>query len=268
MYYFIDKWDTFPDYRIHTPAEITSRNQVPLSDVITCVAIQHAWQVVLGILLSNGPGFRRSEEYEIFNWVLCLRQMRGIIPIALALIGFDSGNIAKKLGSTSPSMANLLRGTTQLDTFEPPGKYENMVASSIYHVFVPMCQFLIAIFIGDSWQYWAHRISHQNAWLYKNLHSVHHQNHVPYALGAWYAHLGEAFVWDTIGTSLALYCSQLTLRQSMWFTTLSVLKSVDDHCGYKLWFNPLQWYNGQNAAYHDIHHQSWGMKVSANPCTV
>jgi hypothetical protein len=95
-----------------------------------------------------------------------------------------------------------------------------------------------------------------------NLHSGHHRVYCPYAFGAFYANIAEAFIFDVGGTGLALWLSQLTARQALWFTTLSVCKSVDDHCGYELPWDPFQWINGQTAAYHDIHHQSWGMKVS------
>ena len=39
------------------------------------------------------------------------------------------------------------------------------------------------------------------------------------------------------------------------------MKGVDDHGGYKLPWDPLQWGNEQNTAFHDVHHQSWGIKV-------
>ena len=48
----------------------------------------------------------------------------------------------------------------------------------------------------------------------------------------------------------------------MWFVTLSVLKAVDDHCGYAIPWDPFQFVTGQNALFHDIHHQGWGIKVS------
>ena len=48
----------------------------------------------------------------------------------------------------------------------------------------------------------------------------------------------------------------------MWFITLSVLKAVDDHCGYAIPWDPFQFVTGQNAQFHDIHHQGWGIKVS------
>jgi len=52
----------------------------------------------------------------------------------------------------------------------------------------------------------------------------------------------------------------MTTRQSMWFFTMSTIKTVDDHCGYEFPWDPLQKITSNNAAYHDIHHQSWGIK--------
>jgi len=49
----------------------------------------------------------------------------------------------------------------------------------------------------------------------------------------------------------------------MWFFTGSTIKTVDDHCGYALPFDPLQLITSNNAGYHDIHHQSWGIKVNS-----
>lgn len=46
----------------------------------------------------------------------------------------------------------------------------------------------------------------------------------------------------------------------MWYFTFSTIKTVDDHCGYAFPWDPLQRLTGNNAAYHDVHHQSWGIK--------
>jgi sphinganine C4-monooxygenase len=48
----------------------------------------------------------------------------------------------------------------------------------------------------------------------------------------------------------------------MWFFTLSTIKTVDDHCGYAFPWDPIQHLTSNNAAYHDIHHQSWGIKTN------
>ena len=71
----------------------------------------------------------------------------------------------------------------------------------------------------------------------------------------------EAFLVDVISTFFALSVAALTTRQAMWFVTLSVLKAVDDHSGYAIPWDPFQWLTPQNALYHDIHHQAWGIKV-------
>jgi sphinganine C4-monooxygenase len=48
----------------------------------------------------------------------------------------------------------------------------------------------------------------------------------------------------------------------MIFFVVSTIKTVDDHCGYAFPWDPLQHITGNNAAYHDIHHQSWGIKTN------
>lgn len=87
---------------------------------------------------------------------------------------------------------------------------------------------------------------------------------VPYAFGAFYNTLTEAFIIDTVGTTLSFFFSGLSMREAMLFSTISVLKGVDDHCGYKLPWDPLQWLGEQGTAFHDIHHQSWGAGVSGS----
>jgi sphinganine C4-monooxygenase len=93
-------------------------------------------------------------------------------------------------------------------------------------------------------------------------HSRHHRLYVPYAYGALYNHPVEGFLLDTLGTGVAFLISGMTTRQSMWFFTCSTIKTVDDHCGYALPFDPLQHITSNNAGYHDIHHQSWGIKTN------
>ena len=48
----------------------------------------------------------------------------------------------------------------------------------------------------------------------------------------------------------------------MAFFTGSTFKTVDDHCGYALPWDPLQHITSNNAGYHDVHHQSWGIKTN------
>ena len=93
-------------------------------------------------------------------------------------------------------------------------------------------------------------------------HSRHHRLYVPYAFGALYNHPVEGFLLDTAGTGVAFLTARMSTRQSMWFFTFSTIKTVDDHCGYAFPWDPLQHFTSNNAAYHDIHHQSWGIKTN------
>jgi len=43
---------------------------------------------------------------------------------------------------------------------------------------------------------------------------------------------------------------------------MSTIKTVDDHCGYAFPWDPLQHITSNNATYHDVHHQSWGVKTN------
>lgn len=86
--------------------------------------------------------------------------------------------------------------------------------------------------------------------------------HVPYAYGALYNHPFEGFLLDTVGASIGYKLACMSPRQGMCFFTGSTIKTVDDHCGYALPWDPLQHLTGNNAAYHDIHHQSWGIKTN------
>lgn len=85
---------------------------------------------------------------------------------------------------------------------------------------------------------------------------------MPYAYGALYNHPVEGFVLDTLGAGIAYKAAMLSPRMGMVFFVGSMMKTVDDHCGYALPFDPLQHLTSNNAAYHDIHHQSWGIKTN------
>jgi sphinganine C4-monooxygenase len=67
---------------------------------------------------------------------------------------------------------------------------------------------------------------------------------------------------DTLGAGLAYLITGMTLRQSLWFFTGSTIKTVLDHSGYEFPWDPLHYIFPNNAAYHDIHHQSWGIKTN------
>ena len=106
---------------------------------------------------------------------------------------------------------------------------------------------------------------HMNTYLYKKLHSVHHRLYVPYAFGALYNHPLEGFLLDTLGAGIAEFIVGMSTREAMFLFTVSTLKTVDDHCGYSLPYDPLQMFSPNNADYHDIHHQ---VRISLAPSMI
>lgn len=116
--------------------------------------------------------------------------------------------------------------------------------------------------ILDTWQYFVHRAFHTSRFLYKHIHSIHHRLYVPYAFGALYNHPIEGFFMDSLGTVIAHELSGMTIRQATVFFGISIIKTVDDHAGYRLAWDPMQWIFPNNADFHDIHHQMYGLKAN------
>lgn len=115
-------------------------------------------------------------------------------------------------------------------------------------------------FILDGWQYGWHRYFHINTFLYRHIHSWHHRLYVPYAYGALYNHPIEGFVLDTAGAAVAHKLVGFTTREATIFFFVSSAKTVDDHSGFAIPWDPLQFCFANNTDYHDIHHQIAGLK--------
>eukprot|EP01018_Ginkgo_biloba_P031122 Gb_30408 [translate_table: standard] len=123
-------------------------------------------------------------------------------------------------------------------------------------------QFVIAMLVMDTWQYFAHRYMHHNKFLYRHIHSQHHKLIVPYAFGALYNHPLEGLLLDTVGGALSFLFSGMTPRTAIFFFSFATIKTVDDHCGLWLPGNPFHIIFQNNTAYHDIHHQLYGTKYN------
>lgn len=136
----------------------------------------------------------------------------------------------------------------------------DQVVYFLYYYGWSMLRLAFALCFIDTWQYWLHRLMHVNKFLYRRFHSRHHRLYVPYSYGALYNDPIEGFLLDTAGTGLASIITALSPREALLLYTFATMKTVDDHCGYKLPFDPFQMFFPNNALYHDIHHQNWGFK--------
>ncbi|KAL3751618.1 hypothetical protein ACJRO7_012448 [Eucalyptus globulus] len=135
-------------------------------------------------------------------------------------------------------------------------------AGSNNSVIVLASQFITAMVVLDTWQYFMHRYMHHNKFLYKHIHSQHHRLVVPYAFGALYNHPLEGLLLDTIGGALSFLLSGMSPRASIFFFSFATIKTVDDHCGLWLPGNLFHVFFKNNTAYHDVHHQLYGNKYN------
>ncbi|RIA98366.1 fatty acid hydroxylase superfamily-domain-containing protein [Glomus cerebriforme] len=231
FYHLISTYEVsfFEKYRIHSLIEIETRNKVSMGEVIRAVLLQQFLQTLLGLLLVvvDDDDVLLDDEVEM----LAYRQML-------------------ETTTTSFGLWNLV---------EP---YQSVIINTLYWYLIPLSRFLFAMIFLDTWQYFMHRFFHQNKFLYKHIHSLHHRLHAPYAFGALYNHPVEGFVMDSVGAGLSFKLSGMTTIGGMIFFGFATFKTVDDHCGYDLPFNPIQKIFGNNSAYHDIHHQVYGIKMN------
>jgi sphinganine C4-monooxygenase len=276
FFHFIDENDLFAKYRLHTPAEMLKRNRVSVRDVVREVVIQHIIQTLTGWAAGflDPDDMYGKEDYDVAVWATRIRLAQRVLPGVLSVLGFNAAGLASKIQPSWPIASAVLSGgqypwltrkvldnqgiNALIPTF---ATWELVLAKAVYYLAVPALQYFVAVLIVDTWQYFLHRAMHMNQYLYKTLHSRHHRLYVPYAFGALYNHPLEGFLLDSCGAALAVKIAGLTCRQTMFFYGFATLKTVDDHCGYALPWDPLQILFKNNAPYHDVHHQGWGIKV-------
>jgi sphinganine C4-monooxygenase len=172
-FHAIDVYDLFPQYRLHTPEEITKRNHASRYEVARDVIIQQVIQVATGavLALTEPPEMTGKTDYDIAVWATRIRLVQRALPTVLGALGLNATAISKNLLETHPMLAGAVAGgyypflTT--DTAEPAfAGWEIMLAKAIYHFIIPAIQFFVATAILDTWQYFLHRLMHVNKWLY------------------------------------------------------------------------------------------------------
>ncbi|KAF9432275.1 hypothetical protein BGZ76_011025 [Entomortierella beljakovae] len=212
----IQEFPWFEKYRIHDKEEET-RNRVSLSDVIKAVIVQQVLQTALGFIVVLA-----DDSEMIFDEELSLLKYQSRINYVISLIGLQTVFTQKNIAT---------------------------LAYISYYYVETLVRFFVAMAFLDTWQYFLHRLFHNVPYLYKTFHSRHHRLYVTYSFGALYNHPFEGFLMDSAGASLAFLISGMGNRGALAFFSFSTIKTVDDHCGYNLPFNPLQRLFNNNADY-------------------
>jgi len=215
-------------YRIHESDEKSSKNRVSKSTVIRTVLFQQFIQVILGTIGIEDEKAPPTHESGINS-----------------ILSFLVQNIFRILAGES---ANRFAVTS--------GPY---IASWLYWWGIPIVQLIAAMFMLDTWQYVLHRLLHTRL-LFKYIHSWHHQLYVPYAYGALYNHPIEGFMLDLVGSLFSHLATGMTSRQATLFFGIATAKTIHDHSGWSLPFDPMNYIFKNNSDYHDIHHQMIGIK--------
>ena len=118
-------------------------------------------------------------------------------------------------------------------------------------------QLAFFMFLDDFLYYWLHRTMHENKWLLKHVHSVHHHVRNPSAIA------GNYFHWAELSLTAGLAMIGPILLEShlyvvyAWYIWRQV-EAVDGHTGYDFPWNPMRFvpfYHGP--AFHDAHHETF-----------
>lgn len=176
VFHYIDTMDYFPQYRLHTPAEVVKRNHVSRWEVVRDVVIQQVIQTIVGVAIAatEPDTFVGKDDFNVAVWAQRIRLVQGVVPTILSTVGVDSRTLATKIVGQAPSLAAVLMGGQHpwavtiaggalVPTF---AQWELLLAKAIYWVAIPFFQFTMAILIVDTWQYFLHRAMHMNKWLY------------------------------------------------------------------------------------------------------
>lgn len=159
------------------------RNRVSRYEVARDVIIQQIIQTIVGTILSlsEPEELRGKEDYDIALWAQRIRIAQRALPQLLGVLGLNAATISKNVAGSHPLLAGALAGgkypflTAGLDVASGTpvpafAGWEMLVAKTIYWYAVPAAQFMLAIFIVDTWQYFLHRAMHMNKWLYSKFH--------------------------------------------------------------------------------------------------
>ncbi len=109
--------------------------------------------------------------------------------------------------------------------------------------------FLVASFIA----YWWHRLTHQNDWLWRKVHQLHHAPSRIETLTAFYAHPLDTFAAATITCSVAYLLLGTSIESAAWGLLFASIFNLYEHSD----TSSPSWlgYLTQRPEMHRVHHQ-------------
>jgi len=123
-----------------------------------------------------------------------------------------------------------------------------------FWVFIAQIGFIL--FVDDLFFYFLHRLMHENKFLLKNIHSLHHKATAPVALEYMYVHPVEwmlGYIGPFIGIGLIALVSPVSCWAFWGYVLLRNLHELDIHSGYRSVLTKWVPFWGE-AEHHDDHH--------------
>ena len=141
-----EKVGILQQYRLRTPAEAEKLNKVTPWECAVNVLGNQILEFLAGILSLRllGPGPLQGMWAASPRWVAL-----GVL-YSLELVGLDVNQLMAKMSAE-------------------PHHLEHQLVEFASSFVVPAMQFLVALFVADTWQYFAHRLFHTNKFLYSKV---------------------------------------------------------------------------------------------------
>lgn len=128
-----------------------------------------------------------SDDYGIALWAHMIHQVLSHVAHVINVFGFASAWAAKAYSNVEAvvaypilldSVRAYLGNSTQIAYSEiiamtpSISSFEWRAATVVYWVLIPSLQFMFAMLLADTFQYFTHRAFHVNKWLYSKLTAV------------------------------------------------------------------------------------------------
>ncbi|KAL8785678.1 MAG: hypothetical protein Q9213_003237 [Squamulea squamosa] len=180
VFHYIDTRGLLSKYKLHTSAEDLTKNRASRKDVVKFALIQQVAQCSLGYLMADDTEQFVSPEYAIALWVQRLRYVGMMIARWLPYTSHAWSwpvYALKGSGSTpqpapwQDALGDLIGNSTQASSASELGlapftPQELILAKAMYWILVPLFQYISAMALADTFQYFTHRAFHVNKWLY------------------------------------------------------------------------------------------------------
>jgi sterol desaturase/sphingolipid hydroxylase (fatty acid hydroxylase superfamily) len=145
----------------------------------------------------------------------------------------------------------------------PASMRANIMSKELPSFLNLMLQLTFCTLVEDLLFYTNHRFLHSVPFLYKHVHSIHHQYHIPISLAAEHAHIFEFLVGNLLPATAGAFILQSHITTLWLFIVIRVFVSVEEHGGYDFPWSPVRLlpFGSATAAGHDFHHSNDGKAI-------